>query len=158
MEALLLTALSPAAAKALADSIALADHAALVRDHAHWSSQLQRPNPEEALAALHDHARQRPGHLIDHLSAYTRLGKATVTFERPPTEQGTLLIEDLELREDVVRQALLKEVPLHVVAVAAEGWEFAGWKGLRHTSPVLDVLPGRIDRVSPLFRKVTIRP
>jgi hypothetical protein len=47
---------------------------------------------------------------------------------------------------------------LHVVAVAAEGWEFAGWKGLRHTSPVLDVLPGRIDRVSPLFRKVTIRP
>jgi hypothetical protein len=81
-----------------------------------------------------------------------------VTFEKPPAAQGSLLIEGLDLRAAVVRSALLKEVPLHAVAVAGEGWEFAGWKGSDHPSPLMDVLPGRIDRVSPQFRKAVVRP
>ncbi len=158
LEALLLTALSPAEGQALADSIAAADRDALWRDHSHWADRLERPSPDQALAALREHLSKRPVSLIDHLAEHTRAGQATVSFEKPPTEQGVLLIEDLDLRADQVKGRLLKNVPLHVVAVAAGGWEFAGWKGLSHTSPVLDVVPGRIDRVSPQFRKAVLRP
>lgn len=157
-EALLLTALAPAEASSLLDSIATADAAALERDHARWAVALDRPSPQEAAAGIRAHIHQRPEVLLAQLAVRLGMGRSVVRFEAPPAGQGHLLIEGLSLPEGQQEVRLLRGVPLHVVAVAAPGWEFSGWSDRSSTSPVRDVLPGEHARVSPRFRPAQLRP
>lgn len=158
VEGMLATVLHPAQAAQLLDSLYTTHRIALERDHERWAQAWDRPSPQSTLKALHAHIQGRPGTLITQFAKYTGRSLRTVRFERPDPEQGQLFIEDLPMTRQTVLQDLLTGIPLKVTAVASPEWEFAGWEGLKGSSPVRWMDPAVVRSVRPFFRRAMVRP
>lgn len=153
MSALLATVLAPAHAHALADSLYRAHAAALLRDHARWSSAMEIPAPLEARDALLAFTDQRPAHVLQQLSARTGLHLRTLAIACTPLAGGSVLVEDLPLPALPAKLTAFAGVPLRLRAVPAEGYEFTGWKQV-DAGDAITVDPRKTHKLTAVFRRV----
>lgn len=153
MSALLATVLSNASAHAVVDSLYRAHADALTRDHDRWSGQMEMPAPTEARDALFHFFEDRGPHVLEQLSDRTGVGLRTITVAAYPSEGGHVHVEDLPLPSLPARLSVFSGVPLRLKAVAAEGYEFAGWKQMEG-SDTITIDPRRTHKLTAIFRQV----
>ena len=158
MSALMATLLSPAYARVLADSLYNAHAEAMLRDHERWSPEMQMPTPVEAQGALLDFAAQRPEQVLEQLSARTGMRLRTVDLAVSPSSGGSVQVEELELLALPVRFTAFAGVPLHLLAVPAEGYEFVEWKGAKGGAATIFVPPNsgtrKSQKLTAVFRRI----
>ncbi|MEO8066433.1 MAG: CotH kinase family protein [Flavobacteriales bacterium] len=152
MSALLATVLANGSARAAVDSLYRVHADALVRDHSRWSGEMEMPAPAEARDALFDFFEQRGPHVFEQLSERTGLGLRTITVAADPRSGGHVEVEDLPLPALPARLTAFSGVPLRLKAVAAEGFEFAGWKQLEG-SDVITIDPRKTHKLTAVFRR-----
>lgn len=129
MTALLATALSPAEAQQLADSVYDASCEELVADHERWQPEMDRPDPEACHGALKTFIQQRPTNLISFLSKRTGLRTRIVTLEVPSLERGVMLLEGFRLPPGTLRITCFEGVPLNLEVVPVDGQSLLSWRG-----------------------------
>ena len=138
----------------IADSIHHAHKDELLADFRRWELELDMQHPDSTLAQLQAFAAARPDHLFAQLARRTGRKLRTVTIEAPIAEQGQLLIEGLPLAPGRHEVRCFSGVNVHFEARAAQGIEFAGWKGVDAKGMEITIDPSRAKQVRALFRAV----
>jgi len=152
MSALLATALSPAHAAALADSLYASHKTAMYADHERWKEEMEQPEPALSHAELRSFIMDRPTHLTGYLSEATGRKQRKFTVEAPTAEQGILRIEGLVLRPGVHEITGFSGAPMRLEFAPVEGYELSGWKGDGSTGSPILIDPARVRSVRPLVR------
>gem|GEM_PF-5789802 len=123
-------------------------------DHRRWELELGTPSPDATRKELGTFIAQRPNNLMAHLAKYSNRRLRSVTIDAPPRQQGVVLLEGLRMEERRTAFQSFEGIDLRVEVVAAEGWEFAGWKGERQEGAGLRFDAGSSKHVKPLFRPI----
>lgn len=152
MSALLATALSPAHAAALADSLYASHKTAMYADHERWKEEMERPEPALSHAELRSFIMDRPAHLTGYLSEATGRKERKFTVEVPTAEQGILRIEGLVFPPGVHEITGFSGAPMRLEFAPVEGYELSGWKGDGSTGSPILIDPARVRSVRPLVR------
>lgn len=152
--ALAATTLSPDRAKVVADSLFFRYRDAMELDHVRWNTEMRQPAPDDSYADLLTHIAGRNTALFEQLARYTGLQQRSITVRVEPAEAGTVEVEDLMLTGTQRELTAFSGVPLHFLATAMPGMEFAGWKGAEGEGQQLVVLPQRNLRITAMFRPV----
>lgn len=145
MAALCATTFSPDQALPVADSLYARNRRLMELDHRRWRDQMPMVSPGDGIAALRDHITGRAGPLLRQLAEQGRHRLHTLTVQVEPAGAGRVAVEELALTGRRKTMEVFDGVPLHVHAIAREGMEFAGWKGMEDASAEL-VLEPRSDR------------
>ena len=114
----------------VADSIHHANEQELLADFRRWELELDMPHPDSSLALLQAFASKRPQHLFDHLARRTGRKWRTVSIEAPSPDQGQVLIDGLPLEPGRHEVRCFSGVFVRIEVRVADGYEFAGWKGI----------------------------
>ncbi|MBL7940445.1 MAG: CotH kinase family protein [Flavobacteriales bacterium] len=150
MTALLATALDPAHAHRLADSLHASHAEALLADHERWKAEFERPDPGTMRTELMDFIGARPAYLLQYLAQRTGRKLRVVNVDVPETHLGELLIDGLALAPGPHEITCFQGVRVPIEFRVAPGVELSGWKGAIPDNGVwLD--PDRTRSVKPLF-------
>lgn len=152
--ALLHTVLSPQRVQPLLEAIMGQHHAILQRDAGRWAAEMDMPGPEASLALMREHARRRPGIILDQLARHTGLALHPLSVSVEPAGSGTVLIEGLAIDGDRSEGLHFAGVPLDLQALPAPGMRFVGWKGLDGEGADVRIDPARHRHVKALFQAV----
>ena len=151
MTALVATALGPASAHRLADSLYAGHAAALHADHERWKAEFERPGPATTHSQLMDFIGTRPAHLLRYLAQRTGRKLRVVSIEVPEPHLGELLIDGLPLTPGMHDITCFQGVRVPLEFRAAPGVGISGWKGTVQEKGVLWLDPDRTRGVEPLF-------
>ncbi len=138
----------------VADSIHHAHQDELLADFRRWELELDMHHPDSTLAQMQAFAAARPDQLFAQLARRTGRKLRTVTIEGPLAAQGQLFIDGLLLapgRQDV---RCFSGVDVRFEARAAEGGEFAGWKGADAKEAEISIDLSRTRNLRAVFRAV----
>lgn len=138
----------------IADSLHRAHEPELLADFRRWELELDMPHPDSSLAAMRSFAAQRPQHLFEHLAKHTGRKQRTVSIEAPPKEMGELLLDGLAIPPGKHAVRCFSGVQLRLEARAAEGFEFAGWRGVDAELPSATTEFFKVRNARVLFRAV----
>ncbi|MBL7950286.1 MAG: CotH kinase family protein [Flavobacteriales bacterium] len=152
MTALIATALSPAEAASLADSLFASHSAAMQADHERWRNEMERPDPSASYADLRGFTQQRPAHVMQDIAARTGRKLKIITVEVPSTEVGVLKIEGLTLSPGVHEVMAFNGVPIQFNFGEGVGQELAGWKGTNEAGATIKIEPSNLRVLRPLVR------
>ncbi|MBL7963868.1 MAG: CotH kinase family protein [Flavobacteriales bacterium] len=142
LQALLSTVLSPPSTLHISDSLYAHLVDALWEDHRIWAERMDRPDPDQARAALAYFLEHRPHRLLRHLSEHMQDPIRTIRITAPPTALGWVEWDGLRLPPGTAQFHVLRSVPVRLRAVPAEGMEFVEWKELEDAGPAIVVEPG----------------
>ncbi len=133
--ALQATALHPAVAGPVLDSLYRTHAVALQMDHARWSAEMELPLPLASKQDVADHLAARPEHLMKHLATQTGRTVERVRIEVPPAHQGQVLLDGLPLPPGRQQVRCLSGIPATVELRPAAGYEAGTSKGLKGDGP-----------------------
>ncbi len=150
------TTLSPDRAGAVADSIYARYRDAMLMDHLRWKDEMASPSPEMAIKDLLEHVDHRNQYLLEQLAVYTGHNLRNVTIQVEPADAGSVAVEDLFLTGTERGLKVFEGVPVHLRAMAANGMEFAGWKGAPLEGDQTTLVPRRNMRITAVFRPAGI--
>ncbi|MCB9182665.1 MAG: CotH kinase family protein [Flavobacteriales bacterium] len=136
----------------VADSLFRAHREELMADYKRWELELGSPHPDSTLAQLKHFAEQRPAQLFAHLARRTGIGTRTVIIEVPPRDQALVLLEGMPLAPGRQSVQGFTGIAVRLEVRAAEGHEFAGWKGLDLGANTGNVDFSKIRSIRPLLR------
>ncbi len=148
------TALDPAHAVHVVDSIFRAHEVELLADHKRWELALETPSPTASLAEVERFIQARPENLFAHLASRTHRKLRTITIHIPPADQGVLLLEGVPLGPGRHEVRCFSGVPMKLEARAADGYEFANWNGVDGEGPVITTDISRTHQVRVGFRPI----
>jgi len=154
MTVLQATTFHPDHARPVLDSLFRHHEDAMRADHRRWELELGTPSPDASRTELKSFIAERPEHLMKHLAAYTGMRLRSITLDAPTAEQGMVLLEGHYMEAGRTTFQSFDGLALRVQAIAAEGWEFAGWKGERDEGAELRYETGRAKVLKPLFRQL----
>jgi hypothetical protein len=152
MAALTSTVLSPEHGALIIDSLYSRHAAAMLRDHQRWSDEMGLPSPTEARAAIDDLIARRGSLVMDQLAL--RIGRRvrSLRLDVLPKEGGTILIDELQPPTLPSEVKAFKGASMHLRALPADGYEFAGWRNMEGTSSIrVDVAHN--TKVTAVFRR-----
>lgn len=152
MTALQATVFQPGHAQAVLDSLFVRHEDAMVANHKRWELELDTTTPAHSRKELAAFIAQRPEHLMAHLARQSGMRLRRITMEVPAPDQGIVLLEGLRMNPGRNDFQSFEGLALRVEVRAAEGWEFAGWKGQGADGATTHLDAGRSKHVKPLFR------
>ena len=145
------TALDPAHARGLADSLFAGHEADLNADHERWKAEFERPDPKTTHTDLTDFIGARPAYLLQYLAQRTGLKLRVVSLEVPEPHLGELLIDGLALSPGLHEITCFQGVRIPLEFRATPGVELSGWKGAAVEDSGVWLDPDRARVVKPLF-------
>lgn len=154
MCAVLATALSPACARLLADSMFTSHQAELEADHERWRHEMERPSPESSRRSLIDHIQQRPTYLMEYLGKATGRKLRTVTIVVPERSVGVMRIEGLALAPGEQMISAFHGVPLQLEFVPEKATELIEWKGAEGQESSISIDPAKTRSLRPIVRAI----
>ncbi len=151
MTALVATALDPANARRLADSLYASHAAALYADHERWKAEFERPDPASTHSELVHFIDARPAHLLHYLAQRTGRKLRVVSVDVPEPHLGELLIDGLPLSPGIHEITCFQGIRVPLEFRAAPGTEVSNWKGAVQEERTLWLDPDRTRVLKPVF-------
>jgi len=102
---------------------------------------------------LYDFARRRPSFARKNMMDFFLL-EDTVTVELE-AQGGTVFVNDVDYCSDSKTGLFFKNIPLHLLAVPDNGYEFSGWINASESSdPSITFMPGSDTSITALFSPI----